>query len=146
MAIVGAHKVSSPERAYDVHRVNGLLTVTGTLTFAVAILATQGKIVATPGWAPIVGWTDGFAFIGGILMISGLLGIAGLAIEDNSGNKWPRALTLTSAMIGTLWFGIAGFAFCVSFAQGWPNSGPFMAIPCAILHASRLWLLWGYPK
>lgn len=145
-AILGAHKVSSPERAYDVHRVNGLLTVAGTFGFAIAILVTQGKIVATPAWAPIVDWTNGFAWIGGVLMLSGVLGIAGLALEDNRGSRVPRMLTLASAMIGTLWFGIAAFAFCVSFADGWANSGPFLAVPAAVAHAQRLWLLWGFPK
>lgn len=143
--IIGAHQVS-PSRSYSVNRFSGLLTVLGTFAFAAAILTTQGKIISTPGWAPVLDWANGYLIVGGILMLSGVLGVAGLAFDDDDAHRLPRILSLTSALIGVLWFGVAAFAFCVAYGDGWVNSGPFLAIPAAILHANRLWLLSEFPQ
>lgn len=145
MTVLGAHRISV-ERGYTVHRNSGLLTIAGTLAFASAILTTQGKIVATPGWAPFLDWTNGYLLVGGVLLLSGLLGVAGLAFDDGDRHVLPRVLTLISAFIGAAWFITAAVAFCFAYASGWINSGPFLAIPAAVLHLNRFVLLAEFPR
>lgn len=142
MSIIGAHKVSSPARAYTVHRNSGLITIAITWAFATAILATQGEVIATPGWRPLLDWTNGYAIVGGTLMLSAFLGVTGLAFEnEHHTHEWPRLITLASAIIGMLWFVTSAVAFTFAWIAGYPNAGPFLAMPGAVLHGNRLLLL-----
>lgn len=145
MSLIGAHSISSA-RGYSVHRQSGLLTVAGSLLFGAAILLTRGALIATPGWAPLLDWTNGYVIVGGALFLAGILGVAGLAFDDGDEHCFPRLLTLASAFIGVMWWGIATVAFCAAYARGYTNAGMFLAVPGAILNANRLYLLSEWPS
>lgn len=120
---------------------SGAMTVAGTTIFALTILLSNGRLIDTPGWKPLVDFVDGYAVIGGILLVSGLLGIAGLAFDGDDKHKTPRRLTLASAWIGAMWFSCAAVAFTVAWFDGWTNAGPFLAAPAVLLHVNRIWIL-----